>query len=255
MSLLEQRLSRRNLLKYCLLSSGAIAEPFLPSIAFAHDLSFMETLMSDHKKQDYINQKIKGKKPKCVISVDYATQNMLEELKEKHKYEPKEGVTAVTFPVVGELGKGAKSRVYVFEALFDRVYRQISSLHKDIEIMIVNGLVNNQFVHAKYFNQGIPQYPIDLFIDFNGRFNNTLYTSLIDILSLSSEYIGLLENKRTQHSRFLQGRAVDSVKSARGAYSKIFNPDTLHYMNTKLMKRIEIDFNPARLFPQQARNL
>lgn len=234
-----------------------------------NSISYQNALRDSSKRQAFINHLLPSKLPDYVISVEYATPRILEELA-KHGYIPPEGVMADTFPIDinshegglipvrdDQIGKGCKSRIFVYESAFtdhfqqnpglERVYSK-EALYSDLETIVNNVILRNEFTDAKHFNQGIEKYPLELFRDGNGRMNYPLYNLALDILSNVAEYNGLQENPKIKTSKYLQGYADVLKGMTYGMFASINqqNP-AIFSMDKEFISRLQKDFNPDKL--------
>lgn len=249
--LLRVEIKRRSLLKIVFrLGLGTLAASLVqPPIVKAQRKSNSDTLTTDAEKQNYIDTTMVGKKPDY-ITVEFTTPQILQELKEKYDYTPPKGVFGVTIPVdLDKVGKGADSKVYVFDSFFE-LYNQFPQFRKDLEFMLRNYLVNHEFVHAKHLKYGISDYPIDLFKDSDGNLNKKLYEAVTEIIANRAEYITLLEDDRIKSSRFLRNIASEARGLAKGYYNTFSDPQATKNMNKDFIERLKQDLDPTKLFKQ-----
>ncbi len=239
-----------------------------------NSISYQDALRDFSKRQAFIARLLPGKLPDYVISVEYATPRILEELA-KHGYRPPEGAMAATIPIDmtyqgsdivpikdEQAGKGCRSRIFVYESAFtdhfrqnpglERVYSK-EALYSDLEIIIKNVILRNEFTDAKHFSQGIDNYPIDLFKGNAGKINYTLYNHIIDILSNASEYKGLQENPRIKESKYLQMYADVLKGMIYGMYFAIINQrnPAISSMNGQFIAGLKKDFHPDKLLKRK----
>lgn len=231
-------------------------------------VTYEDALYDERKRQSHIDKIVHGKIPDNVIFVKYATPELLAKLA-SHGYTPPRSAYAGTIPVVMEekgdfkparpeqVGKGVLSIVLVYEAAYEDLYKKFprlegiypkQRLYEDLEAIISNVILSNEFTDAKHFNQGIPGYPVEPFRDSNGVINFKLYNTVIDILSYSAEYSALLANPRIATSEFMRVYAHGIQGLANGFYSLLFNPQITKDMDPKFMQRLRQDFNPQKLF-------
>lgn len=233
-----------------------------------NSISYQNALRDPSKRQSFINTLLPDKLPDYVISVEYATPRILEELA-KYGYQPPEGMMAATIPIDinshesglipvkdEQIGKGCKSRIFVYESAFtdhfqqnpglERVYSK-ESLYADLEEIIKNVILRNEFTDAKHFSNGLENYPLEAFRDVNGRINYPLYNIIIDISSNVAEYKGLQENPRIKNSKYLKMYADVLKGMVYGMYSAISNNPALSSMDRQFIQKLKEDFNPDRL--------
>lgn len=214
-----------------------------------------------------------GKKPPYVVSVEYATPEILRELKEKLGFVPPEKGYATVVPVdknnkikgikgtpVEQIGKGVRSKVYVFPRAFldlYNLYPQLErpfpkpTLYPDMEAILLNGIFQNEFVDAKHLDSGIPDYPIESFRGAKGQVNYKLYTTVLDLLSNKSEYIGLLRNPRMRTSMFMQLFADEFPGIVEMLYyNRLFEKELIADMDKAFIGRLRHEFHPMKLFPK-----
>ena len=245
---LDGILSRRDFL----IGAGALSVVSgTSSIAGAQrKISYLDALLGNgQERQEWINQVVFGNKPEYVLSVQYATPEIFQELKTKYGYIPLQGAYAATMPVESDkISRGTKSRIYVFPEAFSELYKKFPQLHNDLDVIISNVILKNEFTDAKHFSLGIPAYPIDLFRKQNGEFNRPLYLATIEMLSYHAEYSGLLEKERVKPSKFLQQYLLGIRQLAQELYGLFLSPPIITDMDLNLIKKLQNELNPKKLF-------
>lgn len=222
-------------------------------------ISYIDAINDITKRQGWLDEVIAGKKPDYVVSVQYATPAILRELEDRLGYRHPEGAFAVTIPEnQDEIGKGVKSRVYVFDDAFVDMYKQYPQIERNfpkpqlydgLGIIVDNVILRNEFTDAKHFNQGIPGYPLDLFVDSDGNINKRLYTIVIDLLSNSSEFKGLMQNPETRRNRYIHTYANTLADFSNIYYQAFSVPELTRGMDNNFINALRTDFNLRKLFP------
>ncbi|MBI4154867.1 hypothetical protein HY498_02155 [Candidatus Woesearchaeota archaeon] len=221
------------------------------------------------KRQIQIDQIVANRLPSYVLSVEYATPKILEKLA-KYGYIPPSRAFAATVPVdpnytgddirpaqLESIRKGCKSKVFIYPEAFTDYYEidpelnrkfPKPELYEDLESIITNVIFNNEFTDAKHLSEGIQDYPLSSFTDSNGKVNYGLYNQVLDILSNSAEYNGLVKNPRTKNRTFIQIYAKGLQKLTLRMYKRLFNPQLSKNMNPDFMQKLKRDFHPQKVF-------
>ena len=260
------RRTRRNLIIGGIVGAVLVSGGLI-TYHFKKPVTYEDALRYESKRQTHIDQIVQGKTPHYVISVKYATPNLLEKLA-KHGYTPSEDVFAATIPVVmGEkddwqpvrpehVGKGIKSIVVVYQSVYKDWHKKFpglersfprEELYKDMEVILRNVLLENEFTDARHFSEGIPHYPIDSFRNSKGIVNFRLFNTAIDLLSNRVEYKAIVSDPRTRTSPFLQEYANGLLKQVATAYSLFLNPEITKDMDPRFIEKLRQDFNPNKL--------
>lgn len=264
---LDDMLTRREFLKGALAgTASALAGLSNPLSAFSHDLTRREAVFSsDEEKQHFIDKIVRGKGQYYVISVEYATPNILKELKEKFEYEPNEKRLFEVFPVdlnqndvfsrpdYSTLGRGTKSKIYVFnKAFYSLTDLGISDLnpeaHQDVEDIVTNSIIYGALVQAMLINNGIPGYPIHTFKNSNGEINFKLYFGFIELLSESAQYEGLINNPRFYKRIMLRQYASKLMQKGYEHHNSLLNAPLTADMDKELTDSLRKKFDPRKLF-------
>lgn len=246
------RLSRRQLF----IGAGMIPLSFAQSKAAEGRVTYLDALTNPDKIQDYISQIPLSPEARDILSVKLATPEVLEGLKQKYNFVPYLGTYVVTIPEEeGKLGNGTKSTVYFLPFSFDKMHKPNSPLHKrypdlhdSMAIMMDSMVSNGAYTMAKHYSHGIPPYPVSQFKDSNGNFNDTLYKQVIKLLSLSSEYKGLLR-KRKKSNKFADTYLSGVVMAGKITYQLLSHPSLTKDMDKTLIENLKRDFSLANLFP------
>ena len=221
-------------------------------------ITYEDALRDERKRQTHIEHIVRGKIPPYVLSVRYATPRLLEELA-KHDYVPSKEVFADTIPVEmiekdetwepikpEQIGKGAKSIIVIYNSVYDwyakfpeleRKYPR-SELYKDMEIVLKNVLLRNEFTDAKHFSLGIEGYPIESFKDSNGNVNYRLFNMVTDLLSNAEEYKGVIAEPRTSKSQYLQYYTDGLKKMVVAHHILLSDPQLTRNMDMDFMQRL-----------------
>ncbi|MBI2651777.1 hypothetical protein HYX01_04860 [Candidatus Woesearchaeota archaeon] len=219
-------------------------------------VALKEAIKNPEKRQEYLDTLIRDKKPDEVISVEYATPAVLEDYKTEYGVTPRPTLYAQTVPQeMDKIGRGTKSKIYIFENAFVGLYADILRLSKavpdkqfygDLETIISSIIFKNEFTDAKHHSQGIPGFPLDEFKDLNGYVNPFLYTTIIDLLSLSAEHKGLSENPRISQSKTLQSYDLDTKQHFLRLYRSL-TESQFSNMDDKFIQKLRDTFSPAKL--------
>ncbi|MBI2558345.1 hypothetical protein HYW20_03405 [Candidatus Woesearchaeota archaeon] len=272
-----ENLSRRDFLKYGVeLGGGALASILMPPAAISQvKLSFFEALNGDDKsKQQFIDQIVAGKQPEYVISVKYATPEILKEIKARLDYGPPAGTYAEVFPVAlnyekefiqpaptNQIGRGVKSKVFVYSGAFVDLLKLNASIHRffptpeavqrlydDHEIVIGSELTVNSFSQAEYFHKGVPGYPLELFKAMKGGVNYELYNLIIGMLSSSKAYKNLISHPRYGLSIYITS-FVEGIRHVSRGYDELLSSKVAD-VEPALAKRLLKDFGSKKFFPE-----
>lgn len=264
--MLEYKLSRREFLEKSIVGSIGLAANGQADLFSQWKIGYLDAVYSKSKRQQWINQQTFGKKSKSVVEVLYATPQLLAELKTLG-YVPPQGAWAATLPIDSSrrsegiypadntlIGKGVKSLVLVFDTAFLNLYDQIPQLssaiprkefYEDLELIMTNVILKNEFSDADNFSRGIEGYPLTSFKDSKGRTNYRLYNKIMDIVSNVEEFKGLLELPRFRNSRYLRHYANGLMRLTYIYYSniKILGEN----MDKGFVDKLLRDFEPKKL--------
>lgn len=261
-----EKLTRRNFLS----GTFAVGLGFLGLDALAQtSVSYIEAVRDPTKRQAYIDQIVSSVgKPPYVLSVEYAEPRILEELKGEGYIPPQVGSAAtrhepVSLDCIARIGNGLKSKIYVFEEAFADFYKRNPDLHNNFpspqvydswDIIIKNIIINNEFIDAFHFHNGINGYPITDFKDRMGEINLSVYLVCLDLLSLVTEYEGLRrldsKNKLPAYVQAYGGAALNGMKDL---YGLLNDPKMTSHMDENFLNKLKRDFQPGRLL-NSARN-
>ncbi len=255
--MLEALLTRREFL----VGSGAFAiSPSMPSTAFAQrKISYLEALMGDdNKKQEYIDQITSDSKPNYVLSVRFVTPEILQKLKLMHKYVPPQKGVADTIPTeLAKIGQGTPSEVYIFDRTFFDIYAREPHLNKihpkpelyDVqEKILINKIKRSYYVRARLYYEGIPNFPVEMFNDSNGKFNVFLYLKLIQLITDSYEYQGLFLDQSLIKYNYVQRYANGLKIAGQVFYNSLYDQGVIGNMDMKLIGKLREEFKPEKLF-------
>ena len=246
-------------------ASSALSE-LVPAEIFAqrndrYAQAYLEAIFSPIKRQEWINMRApKNGLPPYVRSVDYATPDILRDLREKNIFVPPPiALMSVIAEENEKMGKGTKSRILIHDAIFinaNRKYQEFANdpgFIKDWEIILSNQLLDYHFNIAKYTSEGLPKYPIEKFYGLNGVLNTGLFRIAIQILSAHSEYSSLAQNSRFRSSRFLQRYNSLLLRDAMGFYNALSLPQIANGMDINFINQLRKDLNPEVLYKTKSR--
>lgn len=243
--------------------------------ALAQSHPFLEASQgSPVAKQKYIDSLVGEKKPEEVAFIDFATPEVLADLKARYGYEPPRGAVFAVLPLDKtyngkeiklatsdeQIGRGIKSGVLIYDEFFVNLlqnplirmrYRTPESrqlFYNDTEAILKNKIYRSAFVQAGYMKKGIPGYPIEIFRESTGRINERLYVGLSELLSLSEEYNGLIQNPRFYKSAVIQASAYVLKKAGERSWLLLSNSATKQ-TSPALLERLRHDTNLEKLFP------
>ena len=220
-------------------------------------LTYLEALVGDDGvKKSYTSQKASGKKSKNVLSVEYATQDILQKLK-RYNFVPAEGQYIAVVPEQQDkIGEGTESRIYVLPPAFAEEYKPNGNLHKrfpdlytSLDIILSNCITNSGFVDADNLSHGINGYPVESFRDKDGNLNLKLYATILQLESLSSEYKGLLNHPEIKGNSFLNAYAAQIARRGLFLSDSINNSTMVKGMDNDFVAKLRKDYLFPRLFP------
>ena len=240
-------------------ASAMAVLPQLPQMNYSKNPYREAIYGDDNAKQAFLDEAIKGKnptikKPHFVSSVDYATAQILDELRTEFNFMPSEntlGITLLDSKEATKLGRRAITRIIIFKAWFRsphdiQLFDGDPQLYEDLEIIVKNNLSNGLFAQAKLYHYGMPDYQIESFKKVDGKVNANLYKSLIELFSISSEYIGLINHQKFGERRALRDYAILLKKAGYAMHRSLFSKQ--YGMDPKLMEKLKDDFDPSKFF-------
>lgn len=149
------------------------------------------------------------------------------------------------------LGKGARSRVY----LFSNAFIDHSKLNTDIsreefyegrDLILRSGMASNSPFMASIYFKGIKGYEIETFRAADGNFNLEMYNCAVNILTLANERNHLARSS-SMNNRMVQDYinnlelAISGYYFGAGAYAQAKS------MNPSFVARFAKDFHPQNL--------
>ena len=220
-------------------------------------------------RQAYLDEITDGRKPHEVISVQYATPDVLSELRGINGYVRTGGGDVIPIDLVStggkitpapwqQIGEGVQSRLFVFPEEIQnpaQLYpnlselRSIPDLFEDMGAVVRNLVSPGQFTAARLFNKGIPGYKNQMFLDSNTEFNHELFQCVVQLLSGWERVTDLVKNPRSVNSQLMQNYAVNLAKKIERRYIDVLlNPDVTRNMDPDVISSMQRDFRPKTAY-------
>lgn len=231
-----------------LLGVGAAVTPLAALAVTPQRSPYLDALIGDDDSRQLFIYKIVGQMPNEVLSAQYANRSILQQVRAKYGHSAFSGEIAVAVPVEpAEIGRGTKSRIYVFEEAFPEKIQQLPHLHEDLDVLVENIILNKALVDARYFSKGIPLFPVEFFNDDRNDFNVRLYRVVIDMLSSASLYKALSETPRARNSPLVKDYLKQLEKNIENNYNKLNNRRYIAYMKKDFIDILKREFKPSNI--------
>jgi hypothetical protein len=131
-----------------------------------------------------------------------ASKEDLSELQKRYNYSPPIGAFAATIPTQGEIGKGAKSTLYVYEECFQHSPNKDHTM--DLGTVVENVIENHELIHADHYYDGLPGLSLELFVNEDRILNKALFKSVSEVVSHRSEHDELKKKLKDAKTNFIE---------------------------------------------------
>lgn len=225
---------------------------------------FVETEIGPSKKREFMDQLV-GRKPDYVDTIE-----IVNEEPEQQNVNFTKTLYAATVPVDStKVGKGTKSRILVFKTAFGEndyppslggnMFAEESVIYSadrsrflipldsikasDLELIVRNDILHGQFSAAKYFRDGIDEYPIAMFHDSTGIFNSELFKNFVLARSSYEKYKALKPLVKSDSNRDLKFQLKLFKVVIALFYDSLSYPEFIGKMNPSFIQKLKDDFD------------
>ncbi|MBL7056588.1 hypothetical protein ISS07_06765 [Candidatus Woesearchaeota archaeon] len=210
---------------------------------------YRHALANEDSRPDFAKNFEKNK-PDFVTSVDYATDEILEKLKNKLGYVPPDGAWAKSLPLELNLtGAGSRTRIFLLPQAFSEKYKMAPKNRKeDIGMAVSNVISSHEFSHAEHYFEGFEDYPHNRFIDNDGNLNQRVFGAADELLAHKAEYDGLKSQKKKSRTSFFDLYLSSISQQASRYYSWLFEEKFVSGLDPKFVDSLRENLDPKLLF-------